>query len=61
MSCGVGRYIHEEKNIVVISVPMHPLRKLKRGYNHSHILAKHLSEILQIPYEEKCILRKKNS
>lgn len=61
MSYGVKKYTHKEENIVVLSVPMHPLRKFKRGYNHSHILAKHLSEILQLPYEEKCILRKKNS
>ncbi|MBE5792416.1 MAG: ComF family protein [Clostridia bacterium] len=34
---------------VITFVPMHPLRKIKRGFNQSEILAKCISEKLQIP------------
>lgn len=34
---------------LIVCVPMHPLRKIKRGFNHSEILAKRISDKLQIP------------
>ncbi len=35
---------------LITCVPMHPLRKLKRGFNQAEILSKLLSERLNIPY-----------
>ena len=35
---------------LITCVPMHPLRKIKRGFNQSEILARRISEKLQIPY-----------
>ncbi len=46
------------KNIdIITSVPMRKFKKFKRGYNQSELLAKHLSEYTNIPYEQ--LLEKK--
>ncbi|MBQ6816718.1 MAG: ComF family protein [Clostridia bacterium] len=34
----------------ILSVPLHPLNKFKRGYNQSEILARKISKILGVPY-----------
>lgn len=47
----------ESGNCVVISVPLHPTREKKRGYNQSDLLAKHVSRLLRIPYSEKVLER----
>jgi competence protein ComFC len=46
---------HSYKSIV--PVPLHPKKLLKRGFNQSMAIAEGLSEILEIPINEKCIKR----
>lgn len=41
----------------IVPVPLHPKKLLKRGFNQSTAIAEGLSEILQIPINEKCIRR----
>lgn len=41
----------------IVPVPMHAKKKKKRGYNQAEILAKELSQILNIPLETKGIER----
>ena len=36
---------------VIVPVPMHPLRKMRRGLNHAELLARYLSEATGIPLE----------
>lgn len=49
---GVTPFYDElKKSDIVTSVPLHPLRLLRRGYNQAEILAKVTKNELQIPYE----------
>ncbi|MEF1166521.1 ComF family protein [Vibrio campbellii] len=50
----------EQPAPVITSVPVHWQRFLKRGFNQSHILAKHLSHHLDVRYENKVFKRVKN-
>ncbi len=40
-----------KEEYIIIAPPMYFLKKWKRGYNHSEILAKHIAEKLQILYD----------
>lgn len=42
---------------VITFVPMHPIRKIKRGFNQAEILSKHISDSLNIPV--KALLKRK--
>lgn len=42
---------------VIIPVPLHPAKLKKRGYNQSELIAKGISESLQIPLETKTVKR----
>jgi ComF family protein len=42
---------------VIIPVPLHPSKLKKRGYNQSELIAKGISESLQIPLETKTVQR----
>ena len=44
---------------LIIPVPLHPRKLRKRGYNQSQCFAEGLSEVLNIPVENNCLLRKK--
>ncbi len=46
---------------LIVPVPLHPKRQAKRGYNQSTIIAEAMGGILQIPYDDKLLLRKKNT
>ena len=35
---------------VIVPIPMHPLKKLRRGYNQAEVLAKELSKLSGVPY-----------
>ncbi|WP_282249968.1 ComF family protein [Vibrio campbellii] len=50
----------EQPAPVITSVPVHWQSFLKRGFNQSHILAKHLSHHLDVRYENKVFKRVKN-
>jgi len=52
-------YIEKQEDYVVIATPMHFLRSWKRGYNHSHILAKSIAQHLQIDYHMDIVKKKK--
>ncbi|MFM7857301.1 MAG: ComF family protein [Flammeovirgaceae bacterium] len=43
---------------LIIPVPLHPARKLKRGYNQSAKFAQGLSEVFQIPFDDSISVRK---
>ncbi|MBQ6946598.1 MAG: ComF family protein [Clostridia bacterium] len=45
----------------VIPVPMHWWDRFKRGYNCSYLLALQVSERLQIPMSENCLIRARRS
>lgn len=45
---------------VLVAVPLHPLKKSRRGYNQSECFARGLSQSLGIPYQE-LLERRKNT
>lgn len=49
----------EEFNLV--PVPIHPLRKLKRGYNQTEIIARGMSSIWKVQIETKVLVRGRNT
>lgn len=46
-----------EKPDVLATVPLHPEKERKRGYNQSDFIANGISEVLQIPFEPKILKR----
>ncbi|NBG88309.1 ComF family protein [Isachenkonia alkalipeptolytica] len=46
---------------LILSVPLHKKRLRRRGYNQADLLAKYLSQELQIPYDSKALSRVKNT
>ncbi len=52
-----GRRIMEWKCDVIVPVPVHPARKRERGYNQTAVLAKRLGALLELPVDEKALLR----
>lgn len=46
---------------VIIPVPLHKKKKIKRGYNQAEIIAKKISERLNIPFDNKILKRVKNT
>lgn len=50
-----------QKNVYIISVPLHPKRMKKRGYNQAELLAKELSISLEIKYVPNVLVRKINT
>lgn len=49
------RYISWENNALLVPVPMHFFRKIKRGWNHAQILAQNIWDNLSIPVNSKFI------
>lgn len=45
----------------LIPVPLHPRKEFKRGYNQSLLLAKGISEIIQVPVDAKCVARTRHT
>lgn len=53
---------HFEKDFdLMIPIPLHKDRLRARGYNQSAMFAKGLSDILNIPVEEKAVIRTRNT
>jgi len=50
-----------EKLDVITSVPLHPKKEQKRGYNQSHLISKHLGSLLKIEVNKNLIKRIKNT
>ena len=42
---------------LIIPIPLHPKKEKIRGYNQSHVIAEGISEIMNIPIAEKCLVR----
>jgi len=53
--------IQNKDNYVIISVPMYFLRRFKRGYNHSELLAKQVANNIWIEYKNNIIKKIKNT
>ncbi len=46
----MGESLKAENCEIVTSVPMHPIRKRKRGYDQSELLAKEIAKLMELPY-----------
>ncbi|MFD2743168.1 MULTISPECIES: ComF family protein [Sphingobacterium] len=46
---------------LIVPIPIHPVKKRKRGYNQSESFAQGLSESLGIPYDASLLIRTVNS
>jgi ComF family protein len=46
---------------LIVPVPIHPLKKVERGYNQSDYIVKGLSKSLKIPYSTKLIKRTRHT
>lgn len=42
---------------IIIPIPLHPKKEKIRGYNQSSVIAEGISEVMNIPVEEKCMFR----
>ncbi|MBO4575149.1 MAG: ComF family protein [Bacteroidales bacterium] len=42
---------------IIIPIPLHPKKEKMRGYNQSSVIAEGISEVMNIPVEEKCLFR----
>ena len=56
-----GSDIWAENPDLLIPVPIHPLRLLKRRYNQCSLLTKYLSAKCQIPVDYNSLIRRKNT
>lgn len=41
----------------IIPIPLHPKKEKIRGYNQSHVIAEGISEVMNIPIAEQCLVR----
>ncbi|MBE5959048.1 MAG: ComF family protein [Lachnospiraceae bacterium] len=57
----LGRYIRKWNVDVVVPVPVYPKKEIKRGYNQAGEFGKRISEIMNIPYDDKLLIRKINT
>ena len=46
---------------IIIPVPLHKAKKAKRGYNQSMLIAEGISETLQVPANDKLLLRTRDT
>ena len=46
---------------ILVPVPMHPVRKWMRGFNHTELLAAYLSSAVNIPYSTRLLFKTRNS
>ncbi len=58
----VGYEMLKNKDIgnvdLIIPVPLHPKREMKRGYNQTLFFAQGISEVTKIPIQKKVLIRK---
>lgn len=53
--------LSENKNYILIPIPMPIFRKMLRGYNQAEIISKIYSRKLNIPYSKNILFRKKDT
>ena len=46
---------------IIVSVPLHPIRKRRRGYNQSYLISKALSKALGIKEQSRSFVRVRNT
>ena len=46
---------------IIVPVPMHPIRRWLRGFNHTELLAAYLSNAVQIPFSTRLLFKTRNS
>lgn len=46
---------------IIMPVPIHKMKKLKRGYNQSELFAKGISKMLEIPISVDSLIKQKNT
>ena len=51
------KFLNHE-NVLITDVPLHKNRLKSRGYNQSELLAKELSQLLNLEYMPSCLTRK---
>lgn len=56
-----GKRIADWQCEVIVPVPIHASRKRRRGYNQTAVLAKRLGALLEIPVDERALLRVKKT
>jgi ComF family protein len=46
---------------VLVPVPLHPKRLRERGYNQSHLLARELGKLVNLPVVDDCLTRQRHT
>jgi ComF family protein len=59
--CALLNQSIDTKPELITSVPLHWSRQLSRGFNQSHLLAKQLGQMLDVPTSSRLITRTKNT
>lgn len=69
----IGKYLGRQIGLVLkdsnfmeeadclVPVPLHPSKKIKRGYNQAELIAKGISEITEIPVDTRLLKRKQKT
>lgn len=55
IALAIKQYFYEVKFDVVVFVPLHPINKMRRGYNQSELIARKLAELLNLPVASKVL------
>ncbi len=58
---GLIPFFNEWKIDLIIPIPLHPIKKAVRGYNQSTYIAKGISAITSVPYNQKLLKRIRNT
>lgn len=61
MAQHLERWVRERKITRIVPIPLHPSRKRQRGYNQAAILARSIGRYLEIPVDEKLLVRRKKT
>jgi len=55
--CGIPSIPHNNGNTIIVPVPLHKIRMRKRGFNQAELLAKEISNNLNLPLETNILKR----
>lgn len=61
MMARAGRHLIAEKDVVLVPVPLHPLRRMQRRYNQSALLARVIGSIAGVPVSYNAVKRVKRT
>jgi len=50
-----------DRTEVIVPVPLHPLKRLRRGYNQSEYIARGIGRVLGVPVDERSVRRSRNN